>query len=90
MTYSIETAVSGGGLERNALAEHALDRALRRKRRNVARDKAHTRGADRIELTSNDADIGLSQTGEEQARVLGAWFARIDFDQRPDVLLASP
>jgi broad specificity phosphatase PhoE len=57
---------------------------------NVARDEAHARGADRIELTSRDVDIGLSSTGEEQARVLGAWFARIDADQRPDILLASP
>ncbi len=57
---------------------------------NVARDEAHARGADRIELTMRDVDIALSARGEEQARALGDWFAAGDAQDRPDVLLASP
>jgi broad specificity phosphatase PhoE len=57
---------------------------------NVARDEAHARGADRIELSMRDVDIVLSARGEEQAKALGDWFARMDASDRPDVLLASP
>lgn len=57
---------------------------------NVARDEAHARGADRIELSARDVDIVLSQRGEEQAQALGAWFAKAEPDDRPDVMLASP
>ena len=57
---------------------------------NVARDAAHASGADRITLSARDVDIPLSARGEAQARALGAWFARADADERPDVLLASP
>ena len=57
---------------------------------NVARDAAHASGADRITLSARDVDIPLSARGEAQARALGAWFARADTDQRPEVLLASP
>jgi broad specificity phosphatase PhoE len=57
---------------------------------NVARDEAHARGADRIELATRDVDITLSQRGGEQAGALGDWFARTATDDRPEVLLASP
>ena len=57
---------------------------------NVARDAAHAQGADRIELSTRDVDIVLSPRGEEQARVLGRWFAALDPEARPDVMLASP
>lgn len=57
---------------------------------NVARDEAHARGADRIDLATRDVDIALSPRGEEQARTLGEFFAKLDSDDRPDVLLASP
>jgi broad specificity phosphatase PhoE len=57
---------------------------------NVARDEAHARGADRIELPTRDVDIALWPRGEEQARTLGEWFATLDADERPDVMLASP
>lgn len=57
---------------------------------NVARDEAHARGAERIDLSARDVDIALSPRGETQARLLGEWFAARDPDDRPDVLLASP
>jgi len=57
---------------------------------NVARDAAHASGADRITLAVRDVDIPLSARGETQAHALGAWFAKADADDRPDVLLASP
>ena len=57
---------------------------------NVARDAAHASGADRITLSARDVDIPLSARGETQARALGAWFARADAEERPEVLLASP
>jgi broad specificity phosphatase PhoE len=56
----------------------------------VARDEAHARGADRIELSARDVDIALSPYGEEQARLLGNSFADLNLEDRPDVLLASP
>ena len=55
---------------------------------NVARDLAHAAGAERIEMTGRDVDVPLSPMGEEQARGLGAWFARDD--ARPEVILVSP
>lgn len=57
---------------------------------NVARDEAHARGLDRIALDTRDVDIPLSPRGEEQARALGAWFAGVAPEERPEVLLASP
>lgn len=57
---------------------------------NVAREEAHARGADRIELSMRDVDIVLSARGEEQAKALGSWFAACDREKRPDVLLVSP
>lgn len=57
---------------------------------NVARDAAHARGDDRIELSARDVDIPLSPRGEEQARALGRWFARAAVADRPDAILASP
>lgn len=55
---------------------------------NLALDAAHETFADRIALTSRDADVPLSELGREQARALGLWFA--DLPDRPDVLLSSP
>lgn len=57
---------------------------------NIARDMAHDALADRIALTSRDADVPLSDLGREQARALGLWFANLSADMRPDVLLSSP
>ncbi|WP_260596647.1 histidine phosphatase family protein [Sphingomonas endolithica] len=57
---------------------------------NVARDEAHARGAERIELSARDVDIALSPRGKTQARLLGEWFAARNADDRPEILLASP
>ncbi len=57
---------------------------------NIARDEAHARGAQRIELTMRDVDVPLSPLGETQARTTGRWFADRPAEQRPDILLASP
>ena len=57
---------------------------------NVARDEAHALGAERIKLSARDVDIVLSQRGEKQAQALGAWFAKAEPGDRPDVMLASP
>ncbi|MEH3107660.1 MAG: histidine phosphatase family protein [Sphingomonas fennica] len=57
---------------------------------NVARDEAHARGAERIELATRDVDIALSSRGERQAAALGTWFADAPAEVRPEVLLASP
>jgi broad specificity phosphatase PhoE len=56
----------------------------------VARDAAHEALADRIALTSRDADVPLSELGREQARALGMWFAELPVAERPEVLLSSP
>ena len=55
---------------------------------NVARDAADAVGAHRIELSGRDVDVPLSAMGEEQARGLGAWFARAG--EQPEVVLVSP
>lgn len=57
---------------------------------NVARDRADEAGLDRIDLSSRDVDIPLSELGREQARALGHWFSQEPDDSRPDVLLTSP
>jgi broad specificity phosphatase PhoE len=55
---------------------------------NVARDAAVEAGLHRIALGRRDVDIPHSQSGEEQARALGHWFAASG--EKPDILLASP
>lgn len=57
---------------------------------NVARDAADEQGLARIALTHRDVDVPLSQTGREQARALGKWFASAHEDGRPEVMLTSP
>lgn len=57
---------------------------------NVARDAAHDAVADRISLSSRDADVPLSDLGREQAQALGLWFADLPAEERPEVLLSSP
>jgi broad specificity phosphatase PhoE len=57
---------------------------------NLARDAAHETFADRIALTSRDADVPLSALGKEQARALGLWFGNLPGRERPEVLLSSP
>lgn len=57
---------------------------------NVARERAlQDRLAD-IALDVRDADVPLSQLGEEQSASLGNWFADLPQIERPDVILVSP
>lgn len=57
---------------------------------NVARDVATLAEVDRIPLTERDADVPLSELGQQQATALGHWFASEKEDARPEVLLSSP
>src|SRR5437868_409345 len=57
---------------------------------NVARDAAMSAGLDRIALDVRDVDVPLSQLGETQAAALGAWFAAMPEDERPEAVLTSP
>ena len=53
---------------------------------NVARDRAEASGLERIELTSRDVDVPLSERGEEQARALAGPLR----DLQPDAVWCSP
>ncbi|MGK5445058.1 histidine phosphatase family protein [Micromonospora sp. URMC 105] len=57
---------------------------------NVAATAAETSGADLIDLTHRDADVPLSETGEEQARATARWLAGLPAERRPDVAVVSP
>lgn len=57
---------------------------------NVARDKAHAAGLERIDIEARDVDVPLSDRGREQAAALGDWFAGLEAAQRPDIILTSP
>ena len=57
---------------------------------NVALDAAHAAGHDRIDLDIRDADVPMSPQGHDQAEALGAWFAALPTDERPEVVLTSP
>lgn len=57
---------------------------------NLARDKATAEGHTRIDLTSRDVDVPLSDLGRDQAQALGRWFATAHEDGRPEILLSSP
>jgi probable phosphoglycerate mutase len=57
---------------------------------NVARDRAHLEGLDRIDIQQRDVDVPLSDLGFAQSASLGRWFAALPADQRPDVVISSP
>ena len=57
---------------------------------NVARDRAHLEGLDRIDIQQRDVDVPLSERGETQSESLGRWFAALPAAQRPDVVITSP
>jgi probable phosphoglycerate mutase len=57
---------------------------------NVAREAADAAGMGLIDLPLRDVDVPLSELGRRQARALGDWFARMDADERPEVVLSSP
>jgi probable phosphoglycerate mutase len=57
---------------------------------NLARDRAQAAGIARIDITERDVDVPLSPRGREQSAALGAWFAGLASDGRPEVVLVSP
>lgn len=57
---------------------------------NVARDAAEAAGAERLELSTRDVDVPLSELGRRQARALGRWTAEQPERERPTVVWASP
>lgn len=57
---------------------------------NVARDKAHAAGLERIDISDRDVDVPLSDRGREQAQALGRWFAGLEAHLQPEIILTSP
>jgi broad specificity phosphatase PhoE len=57
---------------------------------NVAATDARLAGAEVIEVPARDADVNLSDTGQEQAKALGVALARIAEEARPDAVVSSP
>jgi broad specificity phosphatase PhoE len=57
---------------------------------NVAATEARLAGAEVIEVRARDADVNLSDIGQEQARALGTALARIPEENRPDAVVSSP
>jgi broad specificity phosphatase PhoE len=58
-------------------------------RGNVANDEARGTGAELLDL-ERDADVALSELGEEQARAVGKWLAGLPPEERPTLALTSP
>lgn len=57
---------------------------------NVAATEARLAGAEVINVPARDADVNLSDIGQEQAKALGAALARIPEEDRPDAIVSSP
>src|SRR5213082_128544 len=57
---------------------------------NVARDAADQAGAHEIDIDLRDVDVPLSKLGVEQAKAAGRWFAGLERDERPEIILSSP
>ncbi|XAZ32068.1 histidine phosphatase family protein [Paenarthrobacter ureafaciens] len=57
---------------------------------NVAATEARLAGAEVIEVPARDADVNLSDLGQEQAKALGTALARIPDADRPDAVVSSP
>lgn len=58
---------------------------------NVARDAAQASRLTHIDTgAARDVDVPLSLLGVQQARALGAWFAEMPPQERPEVVLSSP
>lgn len=57
---------------------------------NVARDAAEAQGLARIDIAFRDIDTPLSDLGIAQSVALGEWFGRIERDEQPEIVLASP
>ena len=57
---------------------------------NAADDAARESGAEELDLSDRDADVALSDTGQEQAEGLAAWLSGLDPDERPTRAVTSP
>lgn len=56
---------------------------------NVAATAAEERGSDLIDVAEREADIPLSDRGEQQAEAVAAWLAGLPDDERPQVAIVS-
>jgi broad specificity phosphatase PhoE len=57
---------------------------------NVAFPAADADGLMAAEISGRDADVPLTEAGEEQAAALGRWLATLPVDHRPEVVITSP
>ena len=57
---------------------------------NVARDAAEAAAGLHIDIAERDVDVPLSELGKRQSAALGAWFAALPQESRPNVVLHSP
>lgn len=57
---------------------------------NVARDTAEAAGLHTIDIADRDIDVPLSPLGRQQSLSLGRWFASLDGDEQPQLVLCSP
>jgi broad specificity phosphatase PhoE len=57
---------------------------------NLADAEAQRQKADRLDLDLRDADVPLSDTGEEQADALRDWLRKAPEDQLPTLVVSSP
>jgi broad specificity phosphatase PhoE len=57
---------------------------------NVEDARASASGAETLDLDARDADVELSERGEQQANALRDWMADAREDDRPTLVVASP
>lgn len=57
---------------------------------NLARQRAYATTAEVIDIEGRDADVPLSQLGEQQAESVGRWLAAQPAGERPESVWASP
>jgi broad specificity phosphatase PhoE len=57
---------------------------------NLADNEARERGADRLDIELRDADVPLSETGQQQADAVGHLIGDLDDDRRPELVVCSP
>jgi probable phosphoglycerate mutase len=57
---------------------------------NVAFPAADAKGLLEAEISGRDAEVPLTEAGEEQAAAVGAWLATLPAGQRPQVVITSP
>jgi len=57
---------------------------------NLADSAARERQAPRLDLDIRDADVELSENGQQQAQSLGRWFAELEARDRATLVITSP